>query len=78
MKICSSCCGSQVPVFTLFKRCPSAALPPSPPEGTRQCVDQEILLPNFSHTWDKLHFFPWEEKMNSALMRGSLQVMMPR
>lgn len=36
--------------------------------------DRDILLPNFSQTYDKLYMYPWNAKRNAALLRGSIQV----
>ena len=37
-------------------------------------ADREVLLPNFSQVWDRLYMYPWEGKINAALLRASLQV----
>ncbi|GAX72768.1 hypothetical protein CEUSTIGMA_g224.t1 [Chlamydomonas eustigma] len=65
--------GCNVPMFTSFKRCVPPIIKGGDTAAEWQCVDKEVLLPNFSQKWDALHFYPWAAKLNKALMRGSFQ-----
>ncbi|GLI63223.1 hypothetical protein VaNZ11_006112, partial [Volvox africanus] len=58
----------KVPTFTIIKRWNVTS-------NTSDYLD--VLLPQYTHVYDQLVFYPWEYKYNKALMRASLRFRMP-
>ncbi|GIL52125.1 hypothetical protein Vafri_8051 [Volvox africanus] len=56
-----------VPVFSLIKSWNYSS-------GTSRETD--VLLPFFNHVYENLVFYPWEKKINKALMRAAMQAQM--
>ncbi|GLI64364.1 hypothetical protein VaNZ11_007608 [Volvox africanus] len=56
-----------VPVFSLIKSWNYSS-------GTSSETD--VLLPFFNHVYENLVFYPWEKKINKALMRAAMQAQM--
>lgn len=42
--------------------------------GTNTSSNYDVLLPFFKHVYGTLTYYPWEKKVNKALMRASMQV----
>ncbi|GIL83630.1 hypothetical protein Vretifemale_12300, partial [Volvox reticuliferus] len=56
-----------VPVFSLIK---------SWNYSTATSTETDVLLPFFNHVYENLVFYPWEKKINKALMRAAMQAQM--